>query len=91
MKAYNQSLDSWTIREKIGQLFVFGFHGHEASSEICTLIEQYGIGGTIYFSRNIRNAEQVHQLSGALKAVAEKAGRPPLLTAVDQEGAWWRG
>ncbi|MCM3629033.1 glycoside hydrolase family 3 protein [Paenibacillus glycanilyticus] len=77
---------SWTLREKVGQLFVFGFHGYEPTGEITSLIENYGIGGTIYFGRNVRNAEQVHQLSSSLKEIAHKAGRPNVLVAIDQEG-----
>ncbi|MFC4779384.1 glycoside hydrolase family 3 protein [Paenibacillus sp. GCM10023252] len=77
---------SWTVRDKVGQLFVCGFHGHTASEGLCELIEQYGLGGTIYFSRNIMNAEQVHTLSSSIQKVAEDAGRPPLFTAIDQEG-----
>ncbi|GLX67073.1 glycoside hydrolase family 3 protein [Paenibacillus glycanilyticus] len=76
----------WTLREKVGQLFVFGFHGYEPTVEITSLIEKYGIGGTIYFGRNVRNARQVHELSGSLKNIADRAGRPNVLVAIDQEG-----
>lgn len=78
--------NSWTLREKVGQLFVFGFHGYEPTGEITSLIEKYGIGGTIYFGRNVRDAEQVHQLSSSLKQIAAHAGRPNVLVAIDQEG-----
>ncbi|MUT65843.1 glycoside hydrolase family 3 protein [Paenibacillus sp. NEAU-GSW1] len=77
---------NWTLREKVGQLFVFGFHGYEPSEEIKELIETYGIGGTIYFSRNVREARQVHRLSDSLKQIAKAAGKPNLLVAIDQEG-----
>ncbi|MDF2834957.1 MAG: Beta-N-acetylhexosaminidase [Paenibacillus sp.] len=76
----------WSLKEKIGQLFVFGFHGFEPSEEISALIEEYGIGGTIYFTRNVKDAQQVHELSVKLQAKAAEAGRPPLLIAIDQEG-----
>lgn len=82
----NRSTENWSLKQKIGQLFVFGFHGYEPSEPIIALIEQYGIGGTIYFTRNIKDAKQVYHLSGKLKDIAEAAGRPPLLTAIDQEG-----
>jgi beta-N-acetylhexosaminidase len=81
-----QSWNSWTLREKVGQLFVFGFHGYEPTEEITSLIETYGIGGTIYFGRNVQNARQVHQLSSSLKDIASRAGRPNVLVAIDQEG-----
>ncbi|MFF2090840.1 glycoside hydrolase family 3 protein [Paenibacillus sp. NPDC058174] len=77
---------NWTLREKVGQLFVFGFHGHEPSDGIRHLIETYGIGGTIYFSRNVQTAKQVHGLSHSLMQLAQQAGKPNLLVAIDQEG-----
>jgi Beta-glucosidase-related glycosidases len=84
MGEYNWN--SWTLREKVGQLFVFGFHGYEPTEEIISLIEKYGIGGTIYFGRNVRNARQVHRLSSSLKDITGRAGRPNMLVAIDQEG-----
>ncbi|MHA6483267.1 beta-N-acetylhexosaminidase [Paenibacillus sp. strain BS8-2] len=81
-----QQWSNWSLKEKIGQLFVFGFHGYEPSAELNELIEEYGIGGTIYFTRNVKNAEQVHGLSVQIQDKAKQAGRPPLLIAIDQEG-----
>ncbi len=75
-----------SLREKIGQLFVFGFHGYEPSAEIKALIEDYGVGGIIYFTRNIVDAKQVHALSAGLMETAERSGRSPMFIAVDQEG-----
>ncbi|GBG11446.1 beta-N-acetylhexosaminidase [Paenibacillus agaridevorans] len=74
------------MKEKIGQLFVFGFHGYEPSDDINALIEEYGIGGTIYFTRNVQNAKQVHNLSVKLQEKAALSGRAPLFIAIDQEG-----
>jgi beta-N-acetylhexosaminidase len=76
----------WSLKEKIGQLFVFGFHGTEPTEQIQALIREYGIGGTIYFSRNVVNALQVHELSGNLQRIASDAGKPPVFVAIDQEG-----
>lgn len=77
---------NWSLKEKIGQLFVFGFHGYEPTEHIKQLIETNGIGGTIYFSRNVKDARQVHKLSGELQSMSKKAGKPPLFVAIDQEG-----
>ncbi|WP_214630412.1 glycoside hydrolase family 3 protein [Paenibacillus agaridevorans] len=77
---------NWSLKEKIGQLFVFGFHGYEPSGDLNSLIEEYGIGGTIYFTRNVQNAEQVHNLSVKLQEKAAVSGRAPLFIAIDQEG-----
>lgn len=76
----------WSLKEKIGQLFVFGFYGYGPSEAIKGLIQEYGIGGTIYFSRNVKDARQVHRLSAELKELAKEAGKPPMFIAIDQEG-----
>ena len=70
-----------TLDREVASLFCVGFTGHEPSAEVLELIAR-GVGGVILFSRNIRDAEQVAELSGALKRAA---GRP-LLISVDQEG-----
>ncbi|MFD0958333.1 glycoside hydrolase family 3 protein [Paenibacillus chungangensis] len=82
----NCNLEQWSLKEKVGQLFVFGFHGHEPENAIAELIAEYGVGGTIYFTRNVKDARQVHELSMKLQQLAHQAGRPPLFIAIDQEG-----
>ncbi len=67
-------------REVAGLLCV-GFHGVTPSPEVLELIRR-GVGGVILFSRNLVDAEQVAELTGALKRAA---GRP-LLVSIDQEG-----
>ncbi|WP_235680362.1 glycoside hydrolase family 3 protein [Paenibacillus albicereus] len=76
----------WTLKEKAAQLFVFGFHGKQPSQDILDIIEGHGVGGVIYFTRNIDDARQVHELSSQLHRAASEAGRPPLLVSIDQEG-----
>ncbi|WP_083436511.1 glycoside hydrolase family 3 protein [Paenibacillus sp. P22] len=78
--------EGWLLKEKIAQLFIFGFHGKQPSDDILGVIRDYGVGGVIYFSRNVQDARQVHELSGQLGAAAAEAGRPPLLVSIDQEG-----
>jgi beta-N-acetylhexosaminidase len=70
------------LKEKIGQLFICGFDGTEAHEDILGLIEEYGIGGVIYFRRNLRDAGQVAALSSRL----QQASHTPLFLAIDQEG-----
>jgi len=62
-------------------LVCVGFHGKEPSAEVLELLRR-GVYGVILFARNIERAEQVAELSGALKRAA---GRP-LMVTVDQEG-----
>jgi beta-N-acetylhexosaminidase len=61
--------------------FCVGFHGTKPSAEVLELIRR-GVYGVILFARNVESAEQVAELSGALKRAA---GRPFMVT-VDQEG-----
>ncbi|MCD9023136.1 beta-N-acetylhexosaminidase [Cohnella silvisoli] len=81
MKA-NRSFEQLGLKEKIGQLFMCGFDGLEPTNDIMNLIQEYGIGGVIYFRRNVRDAAQVAALSGKL----QQASADPLFLAIDQEG-----
>jgi len=79
------------IEEKVGNLFMCGFNSVSDSTiitdELRTLIEQYHIGGVIYFSRNIRNPKQVAELSSSIQSLAmNKKYKIPMIISVDQEG-----
>src|ERR1700730_5698046 len=75
-----------TLEEQIGQLLMVGFWGTTPSQEIIDLIQQHHIGNILLFSRNIRDAQQVLELTQSLQRIAQDAGqRYPLLIAIDQE------
>jgi beta-N-acetylhexosaminidase len=75
-----------TLEEQIGQLLMVGFWGSTPSPEIIDLIQRHHVGNIILFSRNIRDAQQVLELSRNLQKIAKEAGqRYPLLIAIDQE------
>jgi beta-N-acetylhexosaminidase len=78
----NRDFEQLGLKEKIGQLFMCGFDGMEPTDGIMKLIKEYGIGGVIYFRRNLRDASQVEVLSGKL----QQASVDPLFIAIDQEG-----
>jgi beta-N-acetylhexosaminidase len=65
---------------------VSGFDGTTLTSELRMLIEQYHLGGVIFFARNVEAPRQVAQLTADLQQVAQHTGNPGLLTAIDQEG-----
>jgi beta-N-acetylhexosaminidase len=72
--------------QQIGQLFMVGFQEPTPSREIIELIQRRHVGGVILFSRNIRDAQQLVQLTGELQTIARDSGHPyPLLIATDQE------
>jgi beta-N-acetylhexosaminidase len=68
--------------KKIGQLFVFGFVGPEPDRTILRMIGEFGLGGVILFSRNIREPRQTAELVQWLQSEA----KIPLFIGVDQEG-----
>lgn len=75
-----------TLDQKIGQMFICGFHSLVPDDQIRTLIEEYHLGGVIYFRRNIDELEQVASLSASLQHLAAVNGSLPLWIAIDQEG-----
>ena len=72
---------------RVGQRFMIGFDGFEASADAKRLLREYGVGHVILFARNVDNPEQVAGLVRELQECARLAGHDtPLLVAVDQEG-----
>ncbi|MEO2207081.1 beta-N-acetylhexosaminidase [Paenibacillus pabuli] len=82
-------MSSWghfTLEQKVGQLFMCGFHGQQVDEQITRLIEDYHVGGVIYFRRNVESVEQLTRLSAELQKMAAKSSELPLMISVDQEG-----
>ncbi len=80
-------LAGMSLEEKVGQLFQIGFTGKEVTSLVKEMIEDYHVGGIIYFRRNIESPEQTARLSGGLQEIAENTEPGlPLIISTDQEG-----
>ena len=78
--------DGMSLEEQIGQVLMVGFWGNTPSQEIIDLIQHYHAGSIILFSRNVRAAQQVLELTRSLQMIAKQAGHPyPLLIAIDKE------
>lgn len=75
----------WDLREKVAQLFVVGFPDTTPDEEIREFVAD-GVGGVIYFARNLADPEQVAALSRSLQETAAENDRPPLLITADEEG-----
>jgi beta-N-acetylhexosaminidase len=77
------------MREKVGQLMVFGFipsSPTEATEEIKELIRDLHVGGIILFGRNIGTPEEVIQVTNELQREAKQAKHEqPLFICIDQE------
>ncbi|HZG85681.1 beta-N-acetylhexosaminidase [Paenibacillus sp.] len=79
-------LSGMTLRDKIGQLLLVGFHGTDVTDELRSLIAEARVGGVILFARNVESPAQVARLTASLQRIAEEAGLPPLWISIDQEG-----
>ncbi len=78
--------DGMTMEEQLGQVLMVGFPGSTPSQEIIDLIQRFHVGNILLFSRNVRDAQQVLELTHSLQQIAKEAGQPfPLLIAIDQE------
>ncbi|MFD2333700.1 beta-N-acetylhexosaminidase [Cohnella sp. GCM10020058] len=82
MSNLNNGPEGLDLKSKVGQLFMCGFHGDVPADGIRRLIEEYGVGGVIYFRRNLKDASQVERLTKSLQEMATV----PLLVSIDQEG-----
>ncbi|MEU9450265.1 glycoside hydrolase family 3 N-terminal domain-containing protein [Streptomyces sp. NPDC048277] len=74
--ALSESLD-----EAAHRCLVAGFDGTTAVPDTLKRLVDRGLGGVILFTRNIRDADQVRELTGTLREL-----RPDLLVAIDNEG-----
>ncbi|MEW6219998.1 MAG: beta-N-acetylhexosaminidase [Thermodesulfobacteriota bacterium] len=67
-------------------LFMAGLPGHDLDPGTARLIAEAGVNHFILFRRNVREPEQVWELTAALRRACAAAGLPPPLIAIDQEG-----
>lgn len=93
MPLNNYNLSNLSLREKIAQLFLIGFHGNNCSkgSEVWNMIQDYKPGGVILFDKDMVNHQPVHNIKSPeqvreLTSNLQKASSVPLLIGVDQEG-----
>lgn len=75
-------LESMTVEEKVGQLFIFGFDGTTLTSKNKTFIQNHHLGGILIYGRNITSEKQLKQLIQDIQAISDI----PLFISIDQEG-----
>lgn len=81
-----KSVKDMTLKEKLGQLILPGFHSTTYDEQIRTLIEDYHVGNVILFTRNFEDAKQVRELTKKIhEEVYKHTGHIPFI-AIDQEG-----
>ena len=93
-----QILAGMTTEEKVAQMLMPEFKYYtdekgqrhdltEMRPEIEAILKRHGFAGVIFFSYNMADTEKAVRLVDAMQtANATQAGRPQLLTAIDQEG-----
>jgi beta-N-acetylhexosaminidase len=69
------------LDEAVHRCLVAGFEGTTAFPDTLKRLIDRGLGGVILFTRNVRDAQQVRELTDALRGI-----RPDLLVAIDNEG-----
>lgn len=74
-----------TLEQKIGQLLIIGWQTDNAD-DIVDLIKNYHFGNVILFTRNIRSAEHLKEMTAKIQEAAIKYNGVPALIAIDQEG-----
>ncbi|RYI28696.1 beta-N-acetylhexosaminidase [Bacillus infantis] len=77
---------NWSLKEKIGQMFIIAFAGEEMNPELERAIAELNVGGVILFQRNLKDAGKVKQLNKDIQRIARMHNRPPLWISIDQEG-----
>lgn len=80
-------LGQMTLRQKVGQLLLYGFVGGMVESA-ASVIQTYEPGG-IVFVENATRPEQAARLTFAMQEVARRTGQGiPLILAIDHEGGF---
>lgn len=81
-----KNIKEMTLKEKIGQLILPGFHSYEYDEQLKTLIEEYHVGNVILFTRNFENAKQMRALTKKIhEEILKHTGIVPFIS-IDQEG-----
>jgi beta-N-acetylhexosaminidase len=71
-----------SLKKQIGQLLVVGYQGLEPSADFLSFVEEWGIGGVIFFVRNIDDPAVLPNVIDRLRSAANQT----IFTCIDQEG-----
>lgn len=84
--AVDAQMAGMTLRQKVGQMFIFGYSGTQPDTGLKRLIEKEQPGALITFARNIITLEQIRSVNRQAQAWSQAISKVPLLIMVDQEG-----
>lgn len=79
-------INKLTIKEKIGQISMYGIDTTEITDDTINLIKEYKIGNIILFARNVDSPEQLFNLNRNLQKLALEEIGIPMFISIDQEG-----
>lgn len=74
------------LRRDTGSVLIAGFSGTTAKAALLDQIREGLLAGVILMGDNIKNAEQLTQLTESLRRAADEGGQPLPLIMTDQEG-----
>lgn len=81
-----RKVEELSLKEKLGQLLVFGFPATAVTEDVINLIDEYKAGNIILFAHNLEDLEQTKALCQELRErIYESTGIYPFIT-IDQEG-----
>lgn len=69
-------------------MFICGFDAMEPNPAITQLIQEYGLGGVIYFRRNVKDAHQLAHLSAELQEMSLHSGDNHYLSRWIKRAVW---
>lgn len=79
------SLNSMSLEEKIGQLFMVRYEGIEQNAQLIKLIQKYKIGGVLLNPKGVEKVGELYNFIDSLKGY-NSGNQVPLFIAVEQEG-----
>ena len=74
------------IKALVGQLFIIGFDGYSVPDQFRKEMQEWNIGGTIYFKRNVQSPAQIAELSNEIQFSCRPKDSPPAFISIDHEG-----
>lgn len=90
---YDDMIAQMSLHDKVCQMFIVtpesltGFDNVTASGETTKrCLEQYPVGGLIYFSANLESIEQTKEMLADCKKIQQDIGCIPMFYAIDEEG-----
>lgn len=88
-----RKLDSMTLEEKVAQMFMItpeALTGYgtvtQAGDVTRQALEEYPVGGIIFFENNVVNPEQLTQMTANLQSYSKERMDLPLFIGIDEEG-----